>query len=171
MVLLVTKCTAALALPSDNSRRVAISARMCCKSCLSHNLSSFVLIFTWSALGNNALRARGRSRGRRAETPEITYEHRARTRLRRVFSSGRAGNRGPFPAAGRQAAVLGARRPIRVPTTQPAKGITKSPHIPHTTTQCTLSGHQGARGAARGREKKSVTPVVGGWVRAQKGPG
>jgi hypothetical protein len=79
------------------------------------------------------------SSGRRAETPGITRGARRRTRLRRGFFLGRAGSRSPFPATGRQAAVVGAAP--RPSSNRPAGHTT-----PHTT-QCKHPGHQGARKA------------------------
>ena len=91
-----------------------------------------------NVLGNNALRAR-RNRGLRAETPDITRGARRRDRLHRGFSLARAGSRSPFPAAGRQAAVVGA-------APRPSSDHPAGHTAPHTT-QCKHPDHQGARGA------------------------
>ena len=89
-------------------------------------------------LGNNFGRQGGKG-GHRAETPNKTRGGRPRNRLHRGFSLGRAGSRSPFPAAGRQAAVLGA---APRPSSDHLAGHTAPP-----TTQCELLGPQGARGA------------------------
>ena len=91
-----------------------------------------------NVLGNNALRAR-RNRGHRPETPETTRGNRFRDRLHRGVFLATAGSRSPFPATGRQAAVVGA---APCPSSDHLAGRT-TPH----TTQWNLPLPQGARGA------------------------
>jgi len=89
------------------------------------------------------------SSGRRAETPGITRGARRRTRLRRGFFLARAGSRSPFPAAGRQVAVVGA-------APRPSSDHLGS-HTTPPTTQCKPPGPQpsGRKGSRFARPTSS----------------